>query len=180
MSERQHHVPTQGAEGAPPTADCLVDWIPKLLRWIRRAGFSQIVAEQAVDHAVRKALPYVTGEKVCLLRHRGAWLRTIAFRFACRLQRKELPHAERDLEKIPVPEQGDAGPQSQALAKAFEAILEQLKERQRRALVCCVMRGLSLKEAAAEMECSVATVRHHLERGQKQFARLVPAPKSRN
>jgi RNA polymerase sigma factor (sigma-70 family) len=146
-----------------PLTDRLLNQIPDIKRFLRRRGFSDFVAEKAVDRVIQAALPYLTGDaNPEHIRDWHKWVFGSAYVMArweasreprCYFMASDFFTARMDAEE------------DEELRQEIQLALGKLADRQRQAVELCVMLERSPTEAAKEMKCSRSTVEHHLKRG---------------
>lgn len=153
-----------------PNPDCLMRRLPQMRRFLRQRGFNEAVAERAIDRVIQAALPHLEAAKQghCALEDHVNWLFG-SLREAARQEASRQPACDfcdpASMVSLVAP-----GSQSEAIWAA----MEQLTERQRQAVYYCVLRGLTLEEAANEMFCSPGTVRGHRAAGLDRLAIILP------
>jgi hypothetical protein len=156
-----------------PTAECLVRRIPQLRNFLRRHGFGGVVIDRAIDRVIHAAIPYIRDDgtaKPCTFGNRVSWL----FGSALKAARQEAAREPRcDLIDPSLLAAKVADEQSTAAVAAVWAALDQLTDPQRQAVYFCLMRGLTLAEAAVEMGCRPTTVLRHRDRGVQRLRRLL-------
>ena len=156
-----------------PTADCLFRRLEQLRRFLRRHGFSDYVAERAIDRVIRAALRYLPGGgAACPLRDRVTWLFGSALRAARQLAAREPACGYTDPAVLA---ETAAAPTDDATNEVIWAAMDQLTGPQRQAVYLNVMRGMTLAEAAAEMGCTPANVQRHRVRGLRKLHRILGA-----
>src|SRR3569623_1401919 len=139
-----------------PTAECLVARLDQLRRFLLRKGFGEYVAERAIDRVIRAALRYLTpGSDTPTLQNRVSWLFGSALSAARQEASREGPCAYLDPMILSARFQDET---DGMVAEYVHSALAQLTDPQRQAVYFCIMRGMSLAEAAAEMGCHRTTV----------------------
>jgi RNA polymerase sigma factor (sigma-70 family) len=167
--------PTRGG----PTRECLVERLPRLTSFLRGRGFSRHVAETAALEAVAVATRYLDTGRAHQLRHRVAWLYTVAYFAAVRAARADPPCVCVPIEELErfLRTRRSTGPDP-ALTSAVQEALSVLSRRQRRAVELYVLGGLSFRDAADALGVSVGAFRTHIRRAlsrlRQELTELLP------
>ncbi|SFB41937.1 RNA polymerase sigma-70 factor, ECF subfamily [Amycolatopsis marina] len=145
----------------------------RLIAYLRKSGFSAVMAEDAAAEAMAKVM-----EAWDDVEHAGAWVRTIARRYAC----QQLKRLEAGLERARSSEwAGSAGnghrdqhdgPESSVLRdEQILSLLSRLPRRQRE-VMALVFEERDNEEIADDLRISEATVRSNLRHARKRLKRI--------
>jgi RNA polymerase sigma factor (sigma-70 family) len=161
---------TQNSVDSGPTVECLMNRIPQLERFLRSRGFSEFVAEKAIDRVIHAALRYLSDDKsVVPLRNHVSWLFGSALSAARQVASREpVCCVEQDFLESVIAAEPD-----QATNELIWRALDQLTDPQREAIELTIMHGLTLAEAAMQMDCLPSTVARHRKRGTIRLRRLL-------
>jgi RNA polymerase sigma factor (sigma-70 family) len=165
-----------------PTRECLETRLRPLFLWLRKRGFDEDVAWAAVARAWCKAIAYLEDGRAFSLTCRLTWLHEVAYfaaldEVAC--QKKMLRFDPDAVDLMPHAKPPEA---NEALDRRVRDAVERLPKRQREAVECVFMRGMTVRGAAKELGIAEASLRGRLKTARKNLAAIlgdiVRAPES--
>jgi RNA polymerase sigma factor (sigma-70 family) len=135
----------------------------KIENFLKRKNFSGYVIERAMDRLLDAAMPFIQGKAdPGLIQNWDAWLFGNAFAAA---KQEAFRQPVRIFFDPAILDARIEDERDEDLEELIENGHNQLTERQRDAVILCVMEGKSTTEAARIMGCSRSTVDYHRERG---------------
>jgi DNA-directed RNA polymerase specialized sigma24 family protein len=154
-----------------PTAECLLDRIQEVRRYLRRQGFSDNAIEHAVTVVYCVAMPYVIGTKTCAINNRRAWVFRVAIRAAIRASRREVDRATIEPAALAATMKHPARREGQwDIGDALKPLTKQQIE----AVIFCILCDMSQRAAAKKMGIAVGTLCGHLSAAKERLKDILP------
>lgn len=158
-------------EDTIPTPECLIGRVKEVRGVLRSKGFSQHAIEHAVTVVYRVAMPYVNRTKICQIKNRRAWVFRVAIRAATRAAKRDVcSHTVEPAILAATMEDSEPGEELFDICKA----MKQLTKQQSDAVERCILKDMSLREAAKEMGIAVSTLCGHLSAAKEHLKEILP------